>query len=159
MDDKEQFALTLKALREASGLTQRELAEETKISLSAIVAYENKQREPNSRNMAILERFFHVSGDDLRGGILLHQHDAVNHREDLPLLSSLMRDILAVTKVKSEHSQLQIEQILMQLLKILRMEDEAMMNVLLDMADMEFRNLRQGMEKALEIQKTNHHNP
>lgn len=57
----------LKYLRKDCNLTQKQLAEETGLSLSAIVSYENGLREPNSRAMAILERYFNVSGEYLRG--------------------------------------------------------------------------------------------
>lgn len=57
----------LKYLRKDCNLTQRQLAEETGLSLSAIVSYENGLREPNSKAMAVLERYFNVSGEYLRG--------------------------------------------------------------------------------------------
>lgn len=57
----------LKYLRRDCNLTQRQLAEETGLSLSAIVSYENGLREPNSKAMAVLERYFGVSGEYLRG--------------------------------------------------------------------------------------------
>lgn len=59
----------LKYLRRDCGLTQIQLAKETGLSLSAIVSYENGLREPNSRAMAVLERYFNVSGEYLRGGL------------------------------------------------------------------------------------------
>lgn len=150
MDAKEQFAFTLKKLRETAGLTQRELARETGISLSAIIAYENKQREPNSRNMAILERFFQITGDELRGGVVL-SHEAKETQEEHLLLTSLSHDILSLSKRKTEYSQHQLEQVLLQLFKILHMENEALMSVLLDMVNSDIRNLRHGLEKAAEI--------
>lgn len=57
----------LKYLRKDCNLTQKQLAEETGLSLSAIVSYENGLREPNSKAMAVLERYFNVSGEYLRG--------------------------------------------------------------------------------------------
>ena len=61
------IALTIKKLRNEAHLTQKQLAEETGISLSAIIAYENSRREPNSKSMSILEKYFNVSGAFLRG--------------------------------------------------------------------------------------------
>ena len=152
MNAKEQFAFTLKGLREAAGLTQRELASETGISLSAIIAYENKQREPNSRNMAILERFFQVSGDVLRGSAAL-THEAMESDERHSMITSLSHDILSLTKTESDHTQHQVEQILTQLLKILHMEDEAMIDVLLDMVDTNIQTLYHGLERITKTQK------
>lgn len=57
----------LKYLRNDLGLTQKQLAKETGLSLSSIVSYENGLREPNSKAMAVLERYFSVSGEYLRG--------------------------------------------------------------------------------------------
>ena len=57
----------LKYLRHEHNLTQKELAKETGLSLSSIVSYENGLREPNSKAMAVLERYFNVSGEYLRG--------------------------------------------------------------------------------------------
>ena len=59
--------VVLKYLRNDLNLTQKQLAKETGLSLSAIVSYENGLREPNSRAMATLERYFGVSGEYLRG--------------------------------------------------------------------------------------------
>ena len=61
------FADRLKELRIERGLTQRQLSEETGIGYGTIVNYENRQREPNSKNMARLEKYFNVSGAYLRG--------------------------------------------------------------------------------------------
>lgn len=57
----------LRELRKSAGLTQRELANKTGISLRAIINYENGLREPNSKAMVALEKFFNVSGEFLRG--------------------------------------------------------------------------------------------
>lgn len=57
----------LKYLRHERAITQKELAEETGLSLSAIISYENGLREPNSKAMAVLESYFGVSGEYLRG--------------------------------------------------------------------------------------------
>ena len=59
----------LKELRQKANITQKELSEKTNISLRSIINYENNLREPNSRAMAALERYFGVTGDYLRGGV------------------------------------------------------------------------------------------
>lgn len=65
----------LRTLRKSRGLTQQQLAEETQLSTSAIKSYESNAREPNSKAMAALERYFNVSGAYLRG-----EEDANNGR-------------------------------------------------------------------------------
>lgn len=55
----------VKELREALNLTQAELAKQTGLSYPSIVAYENGNREPNARAMAVLEKFFGVTGEYL----------------------------------------------------------------------------------------------
>lgn len=57
----------LRSLRKREGITQKQLASNTGLSLSAIISYENGLREPNSKAMAALESYFHVSGEYLRG--------------------------------------------------------------------------------------------
>lgn len=57
----------LRNLRKSKGLTQRELAEVTGLSVHAINSYESGRREPNSKAMAALESYFHVTGEYLRG--------------------------------------------------------------------------------------------
>ena len=62
-----QFSDKLKALRKAKGLTQKELSEETGLSVHAINSYETGRREPNYNAMAILERYFKEEGISLYG--------------------------------------------------------------------------------------------
>lgn len=57
----------LKLLRLAQGLSQAELAEKIGLSMHSINSYESDRREPNSKAMAALERYFNVSGAYLRG--------------------------------------------------------------------------------------------
>lgn len=63
------IATNLKILRKDAGLTQRELAEKVGLPLRSIINYENGLREPNSKAMAALERYFNVSGEFLRGDV------------------------------------------------------------------------------------------
>lgn len=63
------IAQRIKELREAAGLSQAELARETGLTRKSIINYENGYREPNSKAMAALERYFHVSGEFLRGDV------------------------------------------------------------------------------------------
>lgn len=59
----------LRLLRVGMGITQKELADNTGIALQSIINYENGRREPNSKAMVALERFFNVSGEYLRGEV------------------------------------------------------------------------------------------
>ncbi|MCM1212940.1 MAG: helix-turn-helix transcriptional regulator [Lachnospiraceae bacterium] len=61
------LSIRIKELRKSKGLTQKQLATAINVSYSAIVGYENGRREPNSKAMAALERYFHVTGEYLRG--------------------------------------------------------------------------------------------
>lgn len=63
------LAETLKSLRLERHLTQGELAQQTGLSVHSINSYESGRREPNSKAMAVLERFFNVSGEFLRGDV------------------------------------------------------------------------------------------
>lgn len=60
------IAVRLKELRVSAGITQKELATSTGIALQSIINYENGRREPNSKAMVALERYFNVTGEYLR---------------------------------------------------------------------------------------------
>lgn len=57
----------IRELRVMRNLTQKALSEATGIPVRTLINYENTEREPNAKNMAILERFFNVSAAYLRG--------------------------------------------------------------------------------------------
>ncbi len=63
------LSLKLKELRKQANLTQKELADKIGISYGSIVGYENGLREPSSKALAALERYFHVSADYLLGNL------------------------------------------------------------------------------------------
>lgn len=65
--NKNMLSQNIKTLRKERGLTQSQLAKHTGLSMSAIRSYENGLREPNSKAMAALESYFHVTGEYLRG--------------------------------------------------------------------------------------------
>ena len=67
MDKQHSMGQRIQELRKRKGLTQTELAKEIHVSMAAIRNYENNLREPNSKAMAALERYFGVSGEYLRG--------------------------------------------------------------------------------------------
>lgn len=67
MSKKNMISQNIRTLRKEKGLTQSQLAKQTGLSMSAIRSYENGLREPNSKAMAALESYFHVTGEYLRG--------------------------------------------------------------------------------------------
>lgn len=67
MKEKPVLAQRIRTLRLEHGLTQKELGEKSGLRPQAIVYYENGLREPNSKAMATLEKFFNVTGSYLRG--------------------------------------------------------------------------------------------
>lgn len=63
----QEISIRIKALRKELDITQKQLSDYTGIAYQSIVNYELGRREPNSKAMAILEKFFGVSGAVLRG--------------------------------------------------------------------------------------------
>lgn len=86
MKEKPIMAQRIRELRKAQGLTQAQLAEETGLKETAVRSYENGLREPNSKAMAALERYFRVSGEYLRGEVdrdtFLQQSEAIQGQLD-----------------------------------------------------------------------------
>lgn len=69
MGRKSAMGKRIQELRKTAGLTQDQLAAKIGVSMAAVRNYENGLREPNSKAMAALERFFNVSGEYLRGDV------------------------------------------------------------------------------------------
>lgn len=69
MDKKNIMGQRIQELRRSEGLTQEQLAHKVGLSMAAIRNYENGLREPNSKAMVALERYFRVSGEFLRGEV------------------------------------------------------------------------------------------
>ncbi len=86
MKEKSVMAQRIRELRKAQGLTQAQLAAETGLKETAVRSYENGLREPNSKAMAALERYFRVSGEFLRGEVnrdtFLQQSEAIQGQLD-----------------------------------------------------------------------------
>ncbi len=61
------FAERLKELRLEKGLTQKQLAQNTGLSKSAIDFWEREQRVPNANAIIVLAKFFSVTSDYLLG--------------------------------------------------------------------------------------------
>ena len=62
-----EFGTKLKALRKASGLTQKQLAERLGITTSVVSYYELSERSPSPDVLIRLSQVFHVSVDELLG--------------------------------------------------------------------------------------------
>lgn len=69
MKEKTIMAQRIRELRKAKGLTQAQLGAEVNLKETAIRSYENGLREPNSKAMVALERYFGVNGEYLRGEV------------------------------------------------------------------------------------------
>ncbi len=61
------FAFRLKELRERKGITQAQLSDATKLTISAISKWERGRRSPSAYALFKLSRFFGVSADYLLG--------------------------------------------------------------------------------------------
>ena len=86
MNETHDISEMIKILRTKHGITQKELATYTGLSLSSIIAYENKKRQPNSKAMVALEKYFNVSGEYLRG----ESDNKINQTETDPLILNLV---------------------------------------------------------------------
>ncbi|MCL2062694.1 MAG: helix-turn-helix domain-containing protein [Firmicutes bacterium] len=64
-----EFAARLKELRNEKGLTLKEVAQKTGLSITAISQWENENRIPNLNAVIMLANFFEVSIDYLAGRI------------------------------------------------------------------------------------------
>lgn len=64
---KEGFPSRLKSAREKTGLSQRDVERETKITQSQIAKYETGRIEPDIEKLGILADFYGVSTDWLLG--------------------------------------------------------------------------------------------
>lgn len=62
-----EFKDVLKELRKEQGLTQQQLAEQLKLSVSIISKWENGKHQPTIEDLKLLVNFFHVSADYLIG--------------------------------------------------------------------------------------------
>ena len=62
-----EFKDILRELRKERGLTQQQLAEQLKLSLSIISKWENGKHQPSIEDLKLLVNFFNVSADYLIG--------------------------------------------------------------------------------------------
>lgn len=123
------IAQRIKELREAAGLSQAALAKETGLTRKSIINYENGYREPNSKAMAALERYFHVSGEFLRG-----DPDAMRFTENAdrfnsslddfsPFISRFQQDILIANQAVQDEAENYINECFKILIYIMEQEE------------------------------------
>lgn len=119
----------LRELRIASGITQKELASSTGIALQSIINYENGRREPNSKAMAALERYFNVSGEYLRGEsnqivkpVVPNPDLLADVRDDLP---RRMKELASLLESDGDAEAELAYHLVNELVHILKMEDRA----------------------------------
>lgn len=115
------IAAQIKDLRLSKGITQRELAEQTGISLRSIINYENGRREPNSKAMVALERYFGVSGEYLRGEVdrdMFMENSAVIQNE-LDQVITQMQRFNAAYSISDQEGQIVAATVLSQTLELI----------------------------------------
>lgn len=85
------FGNRLKALRTSRRLTQKQLAEQAGVAISAISAYESGNRYPSYDVLISIARIFHVSTDYLLGLNKRSEIDVsgLNH-EEIELITQMI---------------------------------------------------------------------
>ncbi len=148
------IALTIKKLRNEAHLTQKKLADETGISLSAIIAYENSRREPNSKSMAILENYFNVSGAYLRGETDIKEKMIWEDMEIMEAIRDGLPDQLANLALsilkQTDDNQKLVYDIIVEIQHVLNIEDEKYKSMFLDLAHKNISSINKVIKSTLE---------
>ena len=124
------IAKRLKELRVDAKITQKELAEKTNIPLQSVINYENGRRDPNSKALVALERYFNVSGEYLRGESdeylprLNSWEDSETMRAVNDNLSGLLSNLEASIRANEPQEQKLSFDILVELLHVMKQKDE-----------------------------------
>lgn len=120
----------LKELRKSRGLTQAELADINGLSFHSINSYESGRRTPNSKAMAVLERYFNVTGEYLRGESSVRTPEY--SWEDPEIMAAIrtnfpeqLRQLNDTLKDCSAEEQQAVFTILVQLRSVLNLKDAA----------------------------------
>lgn len=93
MDNKISIGYRIQKSRKLLNLTQKELAEKSGLKISAIISYENNQREPAGRALAALEKALNVTGSYIFYGDSIFAHhdreimDAINENWHILLVT------------------------------------------------------------------------
>lgn len=138
MDIRENIALRIKELRKENHMTQKDLAEKTGLSLSTIIGYENKKREPNSKAMAALEKIFNVSGAYLRGET--SERNPISKWDDDEYMDTLEEEYYTLVKSladvalqQNEKSIKDISDIIIELRTLIKYTNDANLNQALEL--------------------------
>lgn len=152
MDTKKIIADRIKMLRKELNLTQVQLSVETGITLKSIRNYENCVTEPNSKNMAALERFFDVSGDYLRGET--NNRNTVYAWEDQEIMnevynsfSFMFKNMLSMIRSENDQNQKTIFNIFVSLQSIMGIKNDDVRSMILERAAMDIYNDRNLADK------------
>jgi transcriptional regulator with XRE-family HTH domain len=105
------FASRLKRLREARGLTQRQLAERTRIEVAQVTRYERAQVLPNAETLVTIADTLEVGLDFLLRGQADEAAAQKPEISDLPLLERF-RDLQKLPKRDREAVLLLIDSVL-----------------------------------------------
>lgn len=113
----------IKLFRNKNGLTQQQLADRTGLTLKSIRNYENGVREPNSKAMVALEKFFNVSGEVLRGEISIEEYaKKIEYHKNTPnVLEAQLKEYMSAFNNADLYSQEVSTRLLSIALKSLRM--------------------------------------
>lgn len=156
MDTKKIIAERIKALRKELNLTQQQLSVSTGITLKSIRNYENCVTEPNSKNMAALERFFNVSGDYLRGET--NSRNAVYAWEDQEIMdevhnsfSYMLRKMMIEIPKQNDQDQKSYFDIFVGLQSIMDIKDEKLRSIILERLALDVYNERNLADKMSDI--------
>lgn len=119
----------IKELRKEKGITQKQLSQLTGLGYNSIIGYENARREPNSKAMAALEKYFNVSGAFLRGETDVRDFLPNNERKQLTTaqtadeLSDLLKKIQTTIKDISDEELEYTDGLLTELSQALNIQD------------------------------------
>lgn len=156
MDTKKIIAERIKSLRKELNLTQQQLSVSTGITLKSIRNYENCVTEPNSKNMAALERFFNVSGDYLRGET--NNRNAVFAWEDQEIMdevhnsfSFMLKKMMIEIPKLSDHDQKIFFDIFVGMQSIMDIKDEKLRSIILERLALDVYNERNLADKMSEM--------
>lgn len=152
MDIRENIALRIKELRKENHMTQKDLAEKTGLSLSTIIGYENKKREPNSKAMAALEKVFNVSGAFLRGETL--ERNPITKWDDSEYMNTLedeyytlVRSLADVALQQNEKSIKDISDIIIELRTLIKFTNDANLDEALELIKQNILSVKRVYDK------------
>lgn len=120
-----EFEKVLRELRQAKKLTQKELSSETGIAYSTLRSYELGTRSPSIQNFTLLQKYFNVSSEFLRGETNLMKWDDPEIVDGIKdNLSIAANSLITSTRLSSDESQKLIFDILVELRHIINAQQK-----------------------------------